>query len=135
MGGRRPRDRRDPRRAAESAGVRCAHAARSSLDHAKEPTALRLPERSSSARLKSVGGRMRRRTLIFGGCATLVALGLACSKDFVEEQPIAGDGGFLEDSATTIPPQADTGVKDNPAGTGLGTGLPCDVQAVLEDRC
>src|SRR5688572_7323495 len=78
---------------------------------------------------------MRRSALIFGSLA-LVAIGLACSKDF-EEQRIAGEGGLPEEDSgpTTIPPIADTGVQDQPAGTGLGTGLPCDVQAVLEDRC
>jgi cytochrome c5 len=30
---------------------------------------------------------------------------------------------------------ADAGLEQGPAGTGLATGLPCDVQAVIENRC
>jgi hypothetical protein len=33
------------------------------------------------------------------------------------------------------PPAADGGHLTGAAGTGLGTGLPCDVQAIIENRC
>lgn len=52
-------------------------------------------------------------------------LGAACSG--LEPLPDAPDGGG-EQAAV------DSG-EQGPAGTGLGTGLPCDVQAIVENRC
>lgn len=67
-----------------------------------------------------------------------VALGImaavACSSstnEAVEDGTDAGDG--TEQGSAVLPPSGNT--PSGPAGTGLNTGLPCDVQAVLEDRC
>ncbi len=81
---------------------------------------------------------MRRHAFLLGS-SVLVAIGfaVACSKDFAEDQ-VAGNGGLPDDDASlTYPPVVDSGPPqpEAPAGTGLSTGLPCDVQAVLEDRC
>ena len=45
------------------------------------------------------------------------------------------DGGTGDDGSSTLPPGSGTTTPTGPAGSGLNTGLPCDVQAVLENRC
>lgn len=44
----------------------------------------------------------------------------------------AACGSSSSDSDSAPPP---AGVQTGPAGTGLATGLPCDVQGVIENRC
>ena len=60
-----------------------------------------------------------------------VAAACTDSSPPAETSPDAGD-------TTAIPPGTEpTGesTPSGPAGTGLATGLPCDVQAVIENRC
>ena len=78
-----------------------------------------------------------RHALLTGSLVLAVAAGLACSSN----------GGIIDgtfDPANPTPdaaaaPDADeqggVGVVDGGAGTGANTGLPCDVQAILEVRC
>jgi hypothetical protein len=42
-------------------------------------------------------------------------------------------GAPIDEAGAVLPPSGPT--PKGPAGTGLATGLPCDVQAVLENRC
>ena len=77
---------------------------------------------------------MRHAILLLGSIAGAVAAATACSSDF-EDTEVVTDGG-TEDVSTSIPniDGAASG-PEAPAGTGGNTGLPCDVQAVLENRC
>lgn len=71
------------------------------------------------------------RNVVFWGAVSLViAAALACSTSTSSPD----DPGAVDPSAeggVVLPGPAPQG----PAGTGLTTRLPCDVQAILEDRC
>lgn len=49
------------------------------------------------------------------------------------ETPDGGDPGSVMPPG--IDPGQDPGGPTGPAGSGLGTGLPCDVQGIIENRC
>jgi mono/diheme cytochrome c family protein len=81
-----------------------------------------------------------RHALLMGSIALAVGAGFACSSnggilDGTFEPPApttpAADAGAAPDTGE----QGGVGVVDGGAGTGANTGLPCDVQAILEVRC
>lgn len=75
---------------------------------------------------------MTRHVVLFGTVAMAVAAGFACSTSSSEIEPTdTADAS----SATPTPSTTTTTTPEGPAGTGANTGLPCDVQAVLENRC
>lgn len=78
---------------------------------------------------------MRHAILLLGSIAAALAAAAACSSE-TEDTEVVTDGGGLPDTSTTVPigDGAPSG-PEAPAGTGGNTGLPCDVQAVLENRC
>jgi hypothetical protein len=61
------------------------------------------------------------------------ALACSASRDVTD----GDDGGAGDDGSATVPSGGGLGGggASGPAGSGLDTGLPCDVQAVLENRC
>jgi hypothetical protein len=63
----------------------------------------------------------------FAGDAALFVTLACCSTPYGSEKS--------PDAGTKAPEQGDAGPAESPAGTGGYTGLPCDVQAVLENRC
>lgn len=75
-----------------------------------------------------------RHFVLFGAVAIAVGTGIACTTSSTTDAtaPEGDDGG-----TTTVPPgtSSSSGGPEAPAGTGGNTGLPCDVQAVLENRC
>lgn len=75
------------------------------------------------------------RHVVLLGSALLVAgaVAFACSSD----DPVAataGDAGTGTEGGAVLPPPSND-EPTGPAGSGLKTGLPCDVQAVVENRC
>ncbi|MDB4937380.1 MAG: hypothetical protein JWP87_4352 [Labilithrix sp.] len=75
-----------------------------------------------------------RNVLVFAAAGGALAAAIACGKGGIEQVgEIDLDGGAPDDSVILGPDNkpAPTG----PAGSGLATGLPCDVQAVVENRC
>ncbi|MDB4939491.1 MAG: hypothetical protein JWP87_6463 [Labilithrix sp.] len=75
-----------------------------------------------------------RHIVLWGAVAIAIGAALACSSSSsepTEEPPVDpnAEGG----TGAQLPPSGVT--PQGPAGTGALTGLPCDVQAVLEDRC
>ena len=90
------------------------------------------------ARSRNMMGEMRFHRLAYAAICGALAAAIACSKGGTEhlsdlsgfdavDAGDAGDGVILGPDNQPVP----TG----PAGTGLATGLPCDVQAVVENRC
>jgi hypothetical protein len=78
---------------------------------------------------------MRSATFILVPVMVGAALAGACgSKDSAVADDQTGDGG-LEAAAATPPVPVPSGVGLGVAGTGAATGLPCDVQAIIENRC
>lgn len=75
-----------------------------------------------------------RHIVLLGTVALALTAAFACSskEEAVADGADGGDGAG-EQAGAVLPPTGD--VPPGPAGTGLNTGLPCDVQAVLEDRC
>lgn len=61
---------------------------------------------------------------VAGAVAAAVACGTGKLEQLTDVGAVGGDGG-----AGAMLPNA------GPAGSGLATGLPCDVQALLENRC
>lgn len=74
-----------------------------------------------------------RHYLLIGSIALGIAGALACSTDSTETTEEPPPGETTPEGGAVLPPSppGTTG----PAGSGLATGLPCDVQAVIEDRC
>ena len=69
-----------------------------------------------------------RNVLILTAIAGAVTAAIACGAGKLEE--LTDVGGIAPDGASgAVLPNA------GPAGSGLATGLPCDVQALLENRC
>jgi hypothetical protein len=78
---------------------------------------------------------MRHAILLLGSIGLAVAAAAACSSE-TEDTEVVTDGGTADGTSTL--PGADSNAPSGPeapAGTGGNTGLPCDVQAVLENRC
>jgi mono/diheme cytochrome c family protein len=76
-----------------------------------------------------------RHLVLWGSVALAIGAAFACggskSSDAVDDT----EAGVVDPGAeggASLPP---SGAPEGPAGTGLATGLPCDVQAVLENRC
>jgi hypothetical protein len=77
-----------------------------------------------------------RAIVLLSAVALGVTTAIACSSSSTEPIDDGSDGGDPGASASggsALPPSG-TSPQGN-AGTGLTTGLPCDVQAVVEDRC
>lgn len=75
---------------------------------------------------------MTRHALLFATIAAATAFALACGQSSLSD---SGDGDAGDDGSIALPPDDTSKTPPGPAGTGLATGLPCDVQAVLENRC
>jgi mono/diheme cytochrome c family protein len=73
-----------------------------------------------------------RNALLFAAVAGAVAAAVACGTGAVEK---VGDVAFDPQDSGAILGSDDQAAPRGPAGTGLATGLPCDVQALLENRC
>lgn len=68
--------------------------------------------------------------------AILLAAAFACSSSSEEEAtPGDPDAAAVDDAGTAVLPPPSGSSPAGPAGSGLKTGLPCDVQAIIEDRC
>lgn len=76
---------------------------------------------------------MRHHLLLIAGIAFGIAAAVACSSGAKEE--LSGDGTDGGDDGSVILGPDNKPVPSGPAGSGLATGLPCDVQAVIENRC
>jgi len=74
-----------------------------------------------------------RYVILFGSVALAVGAAVACSNDFDDSAVADDDAGT--DGGSVVPPGNTTPQNEAPAGTGNYTGLPCDVQAVIENRC
>ena len=71
-----------------------------------------------------------RQLILFASVMTAFVAAAACNSSAPSTDVNEDDAGSDEDASSIVlssPPGA--------AGTGLATGLPCDVQAVLENRC
>lgn len=77
---------------------------------------------------------MRRFAVSTAALALLIGAALACSSssDEATGDPDAAAG---DETGTAVLPPPSGSSPPGPAGSGLKTGLPCDVQAIIEDRC
>lgn len=73
-----------------------------------------------------------RNALLLGSVALAFGTAIACSSPSEDDATVVTDGG-IDEGGYTLPGNVPSG--EGPAGTGANTGLPCDVQAVLENRC
>jgi mono/diheme cytochrome c family protein len=76
-----------------------------------------------------------RHIVLWGSVALAIGAALACSSSSPSDAVDDSDAGvdpMAPETGAALPP---AGAPSGPAGTGLATGLPCDVQAVLENRC
>lgn len=73
-----------------------------------------------------------RYAVLLGSIVIATAAAIACSQtpSIEEPTPLPAD-----DSGTTPSSPDDADTPSGPAGTGLNTGLPCDVQTITENRC
>ncbi len=79
-----------------------------------------------------------RHVLALGSLVLAVAAAavVACSNSSGDVTDGDDGGSGDEGGSSTLPPGSSSGGgSPGPAGSGLNTGLPCDVQAVLENRC
>jgi len=74
-----------------------------------------------------------RYALLLAALTGAVAAAIACSSGRVEG--LSGDGNFPDAGDSIILGPDNKPAPTGPAGSGLATGLPCDVQALLENRC
>lgn len=79
-------------------------------------------------------GQDMRHALLFASIAVAVGAAVACSDSKSNVVEDVTDGG-PEGGGAVLPPSSNGDAPTGPAGSGLLTGLPCDVQAVLENRC
>ena len=73
-----------------------------------------------------------RHILLIAGVAGGIAAAVACSSSGTEA--LSEDGSDGGGNSVVLGPD-NKPVPTGPAGSGLATGLPCDVQAVIENRC
>lgn len=76
---------------------------------------------------------MRHHLFLLAGIACGIAAAVACSSGAKEQ--LSEDGTDAGDNSSVILGPDNKPVPSGPAGSGLATGLPCDVQAVIENRC
>jgi cytochrome c5 len=77
-----------------------------------------------------------RHILLVAGIAGGIAAAVACSSGAKEQLSEDGTDGGADDGGNSVILGPDNKpVPSGPAGSGLATGLPCDVQAVIENRC
>jgi hypothetical protein len=77
-----------------------------------------------------------RHIVLLSAVALGITTAIACSSSSdvtVDDTTDGGDPG-AESGGSVLPPPSGPGTT-GPAGTGLQTGLPCEVQGVLENRC
>lgn len=74
-----------------------------------------------------------RHPILLAALACAFAAAIACSTGGV--QTLGEDTAPATDAAGAILGPDNQPVPTGPAGSGLATGLPCDVQALLENRC
>jgi len=75
-----------------------------------------------------------RHLILVGSLALAIGAAFACSSSSNEASDDAtSDEAGAEETGAKLPPLSPS--SSGQAGTGQNTGLPCDVQAVLEDRC
>src|SRR4051794_26335773 len=72
-----------------------------------------------------------RRVLAFAVIGAGVSAAIACGTGKTEQLSDVGYFGTGSDGGASVIQTAPTG----PAGSGLVSGLPCDVQALVEERC
>ena len=77
---------------------------------------------------------MRHAIFLLGAIGAAVMAAAACSSESEDTEVVADDGGADGSTLPGTDSSASSG-PEAPAGTGGNTGLPCDVQAVLENRC
>jgi hypothetical protein len=77
-----------------------------------------------------------RSPILFGSLTLAFAAAVACSSS-EPSQSAVDDAGTAEGGTVVVPvtDSSTSSAPQGPAGSGLNTGLPCDVQAVLENRC
>jgi mono/diheme cytochrome c family protein len=77
-----------------------------------------------------------RHLVLWGSVALAIGAAFACGGSKSSDTADDTEAGVVdpndEGGTAALPP---SGAPEGPAGTGLATGLPCDVQAVLENRC
>jgi hypothetical protein len=71
-----------------------------------------------------------RNALLFTSIVAAIATAVACGETDETVEPVTNEADAS--GGAKLPP---SGAPTGPAGSGLATGLPCDVQAVLENRC
>jgi hypothetical protein len=75
-----------------------------------------------------------RYAFLFAALAAAVVAAVACGTGGIER--LSGDGNFDLDAGNGVILGPDNlPAPTGPAGSGLATGLPCDVQALFENRC
>lgn len=75
-----------------------------------------------------------RHLVLWGSVSLAIGAAFACNGSSSSNSADDTEAGVVDPNAeggAVLPPSGPQG----PAGTGLATGLPCDVQAVLENRC
>jgi hypothetical protein len=78
-----------------------------------------------------------RYVILSGSFALAFGAAIACSST-TEDTEAVTDGGSDQPETGTPLPAVDSQASpaaEGPAGTGANTGLPCDVQAIIENRC
>jgi mono/diheme cytochrome c family protein len=75
-----------------------------------------------------------RHLVLCASVAIAIGAAFACnsSSSSTADDGDAGGDPAADEGGAVLP---QSGAPSGPAGTGLATGLPCDVQAVLENRC
>ena len=75
-----------------------------------------------------------RHIVLWGSVMLAVGAAFACNSSSSSTADDTEAGAPVDDTegGASLPP---SGAPTGPAGTGLATGLPCDVQAVIENRC
>lgn len=76
-----------------------------------------------------------RNAFLLGSIALAFGAAIACSSSSEDDAVVVTDGGTDEGGFTLPATDSSTPSNEGPAGTGANTGLPCDVQAVIENRC
>jgi hypothetical protein len=79
-----------------------------------------------------------RYAILSGSFALAFGAAIACSSNDLDTEVTDAGDASVADTGRASPPVVDSATRnrgEGPAGTGSNTGLPCDVQAVIENRC
>lgn len=74
-----------------------------------------------------------RHVMLLSAVTLAMSAAFACSSSSSDATDEADGGDPNAEAGAVLPPSGTA--PQGPAGTGLNTGLPCEVQAVLENRC